>query len=293
MQPFYDELDALARFHPAAAINRITLHGNFSRGKALDTAARSPHIRNEDIIFFVDVDITFNKESLDRIRLHTVARRQVYLPIVFSEYDPARRKPLTPRTATTTSEDVPPSASWKAANLDDEVGYFRQFGYGICAIYKADIMHASLNGFNTDIAGWGLEDVRFLEQIVKLNLQPHQFLLNLVDGNNSNSSTNASTTMGATKMAPSAAAAAFSTQHQLPSKVDDADGVAPLRLDIFRAPDVSLVHVYHAIECDRGLDEAQYKMCVGTKANTLGSYAYVEERLLSDQRMVEHFRAAG
>lgn len=281
MQPFYDELDALARFHPVAAINRITLRGNFSRGKALDTAARSAYIRNEDIIFFVDVDITFTAQSLERIRMHTVARQQVYLPIVFSEYDPARR-PVKPATAAT--DDRPGSSAWHAADLDDELGYFRQFGYGICAIYKADIMHASLNGFNTDINGWGLEDVRFLEQIVKLNQQPHQLLLNLVDSNGT------STTMG-TAPAGSSVRQPQPTEHETVAEAVDAQTVGPLRLDVFRAPDASLVHVYHAIECDRGLDEAQYKMCVGTKANTLGSYAYVEERLLSDRRIVEHLRA--
>lgn len=273
MQPFYDEMDALSRFHPAAAINRITLHGNFSRGKALDTAARSSYIQPSDIIFFVDVDITFTGDSLDRIRLNTVPQRQVYLPIVFSEYDPRNRG----STPTATAADMPVGMQ---AQLDDEAGYFRQFGYGICAIYKADIMHASLNGFNTDITGWGLEDVRFLEQIIKLNQQPPQLLLlNLAD--NGTLAAAAATTTA--QQSPT-------TQQQQPFVSASNNAEQALRLDVFRAPDPSLVHVYHPIECDRGLDEAQYKMCVGTKANTLGSYAYVEELLLANRAVVEHFR---
>lgn len=277
MQPYYDEMDALSRFHPAAAINRITLHGNFSRGIALDTAARSAYIQPTDVIFFLDVDVTFTSQSLDRIRLNTWPQRQVYLPILFSQYEPRSAD----GTITTPAFDGPVAAM--ETDLNEEAGYFRQFGYGICAIYKADYMHASMNGFNTNITGWGLEDVRFLEQIVKLNQQPYQLLLNLVDN---------STGVGVDVSPAAATAAKPATPAVAPNTTPTGAGRAerPLRLDVFRAPDASLVHVYHAIECDRRLDEAQYKMCVGTKANTLGSYAHVEELLLANPQIVQHFR---
>lgn len=254
MTLYYDHITAINDRYFDAAINFITLGGAFSRGRALDTAARSEYIGMNDIIYFVDVDITFRAESLDRIRLNTIAQKQVYLPIVFSQYDPQRVGRSPERTA---SDDISYSA-----------GYFRQFGYGICAIYKADIMNAAINGFNTDITGWGLEDVKFLEQIVKLNQQPRQLLLNLAD----NSTVNA-TTLGPT-----------TTHEQQPVK-------SLLRLSVFRAPDPSLVHVYHPIECDPNLDDAQLQMCIGTKANTLGSYAHIESVLLHDRRVVERFRA--
>lgn len=70
-------------------INIIELYGNFSRGIAIDTAIHSKHIKNTDIIFLIDVDIYFKKISLERIRLNTIRNQQIYLPIVFSEYDPA------------------------------------------------------------------------------------------------------------------------------------------------------------------------------------------------------------
>lgn len=44
-------------------------------------------------------------------------------------------------------------------------------------------------------------------------------------------------------------------------------------LDVFRAADRHLVHVYHEIECSRELSSLQYSMCMGSKADT---YAGVE-----------------
>lgn len=256
MTAYYDHVNAINDRYFDAVINVITLDGTFSRGRALDTAARSEYITMNDIIYFVDVDITFRSESLDRIRLNTIAQKQVYLPIVFSQYDPQR---VGSKPEHNGSDDIGQSA-----------GYFRQFGYGICAIYKADIMNAAINGFNTDITGWGLEDVKFLEQIVKLNQQPRQLLLNLAD--------NSTTLNNSTTMPPT------TTTNEQPSK-------PLLRLSVFRAPDPSLVHVYHPIECDPKLDEAQLQMCIGTKANTLGSYAHIESVLLHNRAVVERFRA--
>ena len=42
-----------------------------------------------DLLFFVDVDITFTRDFLFRARLNTIQSKQVYYPIVFSEYDPS------------------------------------------------------------------------------------------------------------------------------------------------------------------------------------------------------------
>lgn len=44
-------------------------------------------------------------------------------------------------------------------------------------------------------------------------------------------------------------------------------------LDVFRAADRHLVHVYHEIECSRELSTPQFSMCMGSKADT---YAGVE-----------------
>ncbi|XP_078598995.1 chondroitin sulfate synthase 1-like [Branchiostoma floridae x Branchiostoma japonicum] len=56
-------------------------------------------------------------------------------------------------------------------------------------------------------------------------------------------------------------------------------------INIFRATDPGLVHVYHPIRCDPLLPEKQYKMCLGSKANTYGSTAKLVKRWFDIQPM--------
>lgn len=188
--------------------------------------------------------MTFQAETLDRIRRNTIMHRQVYFPIVFSQYDPSR------------IQNVPNA---NINNFGYESGFFRQFGFGICAIYKADILNPNINGFNTDITGWGLEDVKLLERIIKLNQNQPSQLLNTADGNDVEQ-----------------------------SMASNYESVKPKMLSVFRAADDTLIHVFHPINCDKNLEESQYQMCQGTKANTLGSYKLIESVLLSNRTLMEY-----
>ncbi|VDD86367.1 unnamed protein product [Enterobius vermicularis] len=49
-------------------------------------------------------------------------------------------------------------------------------------------------------------------------------------------------------------------------------------LRILRIPDPSLVHVFHQIRCPKTMPDAQYKMCVGSKAASLASLDYLAEQ---------------
>lgn len=243
-QLFYKKMSNLRQKFPNDKINYLSLNGNFSRGKALDTAARSSFISNDSILFFIDVDVVFQSEILLRIRKNTLRQKQVYLPIVFSQYDPDKLQ-----------ESHKSSASFSGNNLSYDFGYFRQFGYGICSIYKSDIMHPDIDGFNTDINGWGLEDVKFLEKILKVGQKSFSVLLNIVDDND--------------------------IKIQKPHN--------KLSLSVFRSPDPSLIHIFHSIYCDQNLDESQYNMCIGTKANTLGSYRQIENSLLRNETIKQYY----
>jgi chondroitin sulfate synthase len=150
----------------------------------------------------------FTRQSVDRIRNAVVQGAQIYLPIVYSEYYHENRP---------------------GAAVSD--GYFRQFGFGLVALYKSDVID---DGFNKDINGWGLEDVQFLEKYMST----------------------------ASEMA------------------------------LFRAPDPTLVHVYHPIVCDSNLDETQYKMCLGTKANTIGNYQILANNFFDDKSLLKSVRAS-
>lgn len=265
--------------YPKNGINYIMLNGSFSRGLALDRASRSNYVSDNDILFFIDVDIVFNLDTIERVRRNTIKHKQVYLPIVFSEYDPKKfsNKPeggggdiLTSHSKASVGRTVVSSGSNYLADyqrsyleyktrlggeVGNERGYFRQFGYGIVSMFRSDALNSEINGFNTDIVGWGLEDVKFLEKIIASNLKYDQNLLDIADG-----------------------------------KTSDSDEVPYLKL--IRVPDPSLVHVYHPIACDKSLEAAQYKMCLGTKANTLGSYRDVVDMFCSNNAILDFIKAA-
>lgn len=279
-------LTYLKNKYPKNGINYIILNGNFSRGVALDRASRSNYVSDNDILFYIDVDIVFNRESIERIRRNTIKHKQVYLPIVFSEYDSRRLVKKDYVEEDTHTQQIGTSGSWLGgsstdaylkhssgyledfvryyseyvshtnSSITDSRGYFRQFGYGIVSIFRSDALNTKINGFDTDIKGWGLEDVKFLEKIIASNQQQSQKLLDIADG----------------------------------KTIDNTSTENSFMLKMIRTPDPSLVHIFHPIECDKGLDEAQYKMCLGTKANTLGSYRNVEFNIINNKSILDYVR---
>uniref|UniRef100_A0A915MA59 Hexosyltransferase n=1 Tax=Meloidogyne javanica TaxID=6303 RepID=A0A915MA59_MELJA len=118
---------------------------DFNRGAAL--SAGIALLPPNALLLLADVDILIGEGALERIRLNTVLGKQVYFPIVFSEYSPT---------------------TWKLNTEDfysQQRGYFRHFGYGIVSLYKKDF--DLIGGFNQTIKGWGLEDVDFFEKVIK------------------------------------------------------------------------------------------------------------------------------
>lgn len=123
----------------------------FARALALHMGAEQVGPSPDDLLFFVDVDMLWTAALLDRVRLNTVRGRSVYFPIVYSEYDPVV---VYGRTA---------SPNHFLVNQD--TGYWRQYGFGIVSMYKSDLVAAG--GFNTTIQGWGNEDVDLFEKFVR------------------------------------------------------------------------------------------------------------------------------
>lgn len=122
----------------------------FSRGVALMKGAE--RVPSDGLMFFTDVDMLFTCDALHRVRLNTILNAQVYFPIVFSEFSPE-----------SWSENDRLLAD--AFHYGRRRGYFRHFGYGLAALYKADLV--AIGGFDTKIEGWGLEDVDLFEKVVK------------------------------------------------------------------------------------------------------------------------------
>ena len=198
-------MSSLQSRHPGYDLRVVEMPGPFSRGIALQ---RGSDLYNDNsLMFFIDVDIYFDVSALQRIRANTRWGSQVYFPVVFSRYEPGTT--CTTDICDVTDVEYVKSSAWQEqASYEDQYGYWRLFGFGISAMYRSDLNH--VGGFDTDIRGWGKEDVNLYSQFVAHNVS------------------------------------------------------------IFRAVDPGLVHVYHPINCDTSLEDAQYQMCLGSRAATYG-----------------------
>lgn len=130
--------------------NILQVDGKFSRGTALQQS--SLLFNNSSLLFFLDVDMLFTEQVLHRVRSNTIFKQQVYYPIVFSQYQNSLKKLITK------NESI----------HDQEFGYWRQFGYGIVSVYNQDLI--SVGGYDTNINGWGMEDVNLYDRFIASNL---------------------------------------------------------------------------------------------------------------------------
>lgn len=97
---------------------------SFARATALQEGTNQVE-GEDDLLFFVDVDMIFEVDTLYRIRANTVKGKLVYFPIVFSEFDPN----IVYNT----------SVSLDHYAVTQDSGYWIQFGFGICSAHKSDI----------------------------------------------------------------------------------------------------------------------------------------------------------
>lgn len=130
--------------------------GGFARARALQAGAEPA--APDDLLFFVDVDMLWTAELVDRVRLNTVRGQSAYFPIVYSEFDPVV---VYGRT----------TASPNHFLVNQDTGYWRQYGFGVVSAYKSDL--AAAGGFDTAIQGWGNEDVDLFDKFVRR--MAHQF----------------------------------------------------------------------------------------------------------------------
>lgn len=138
--------------YPSSKIEVLRGSGNFSRARALELGLAES--RDDDLLFFVDVDIVFTESALNRIRLNTVYNRRIYFPVVFSQFDP--------------KFVYGEAGKHESFVVNERTGYWRQFGFGIVSIYKHD--YQSIGGFDLSINGWGKEDVDLYEKAVRSEL---------------------------------------------------------------------------------------------------------------------------
>lgn len=131
-------------------VSFVKLSGQFSRAAGLQYGSNI--FKPNDLLFFIDIDLQFDEKVFQRIRRNTIQGKQVYFPIIFSQFGDlsligSPREKLVPQL-----------------EVNSDSGYWRQFGFGIAALYNSDVQ--AINGFNTNIKGWGKEDVDFYNRFV-------------------------------------------------------------------------------------------------------------------------------
>lgn len=125
----------------------VVQNSKFSRSVACQLGA-SLHNSN-DLIYFMDVDMKFNREFLFRVRVNTIQHKQVYFPIMFRQYGSNYRREFD-------------------FNLNSQNGYWRQYSFGNLAVYNSDL--SLVGGFNTSHYGWGIEDQELFDKFLNSNL---------------------------------------------------------------------------------------------------------------------------
>ncbi|XP_046553957.1 chondroitin sulfate synthase 1-like isoform X1 [Haliotis rubra] len=158
-----DLLQKYQRNYGGNNIEIIQANGAFNRGRGLELGASK--CKSDALLYFIDVDIVLRKDALNRIRLNTKQGFQVYFPIVFSQFDP-----------TTVCQDdsqhcacpSPNNCLIKPYDFHHDTGYWRQFGFGIAAMYRSDML--SVGGFDLSIEGWGKEDVDLYTKFIESNI---------------------------------------------------------------------------------------------------------------------------
>ncbi|XP_070543618.1 chondroitin sulfate synthase 1-like [Ptychodera flava] len=142
--------------HSSVDIRLVLAKGKFSRGAALELgAAEYP---DDALLMFLDVDLYIGRSLLYRCRENAIKGKQVYFPIIFSQYDPKF-------VQNTTANNHGPESK---LIISDTVGFFRDFAYGMLCAYRKDIIN--VGGFDLSIDGWGLEDLDLYNKFLHSNL---------------------------------------------------------------------------------------------------------------------------
>ena len=96
----------------------------------------------------------FTSNLFNRL-LRNVKPGVAYFPIIFSEYDPDHT-----------------GIKENHFNITEYGGFWREYGYGMVAMYNFDFKISG--GFDLNIKGWGLEDVHLIKNALRRGINVHR-----------------------------------------------------------------------------------------------------------------------
>ncbi|XP_070182695.1 chondroitin sulfate synthase 3-like [Littorina saxatilis] len=128
-------------------ITLVKMEGVFSRAGSL--AALAAPFSLESLLIFMDVDLVLTQRFLYRAASN-VGSGRAYFPVCFSQFSPF------------TVCYGRPNCTVKLFDYSPEAGSWRVYGFGLLAITGGDLKKAG--GINTEMVGWGGEDVDFYKR---------------------------------------------------------------------------------------------------------------------------------
>lgn len=152
VQQILQNASAYFRKYPKADITIVQGYGEFSRAKALDLGMSK--LKNNDLAFFCDVDMSISPQFLSRCRRNAAQGQSVYYPEVFKLYN---------RKYVYRNEWHP-----RKYRINREQGHWGHYAYGMLCIYKSD--YIAVGGLDVGMLGWGGEDVDLYERVLRSGL---------------------------------------------------------------------------------------------------------------------------
>ena len=139
--------------YPHSTFTWLNLPGKFARAQALQAAVE--FYQDNRLLFFADVDLTFDTNFLQRCRDHTIPGKQVFFPVMFKLFNPK-------------ISGFPISSTNLFRSFHRDVGDWALYSFGPVCAYRDDV--TSVGGLNVGIKEWGYEDVQLFEAFLSKNV---------------------------------------------------------------------------------------------------------------------------
>ena len=146
-------ISGYSSLYPQAVFNIVDVEGTFARGVGLHRGTEQ--FQDNELMFFVDIDLEIGPEFLRRARLNAIKGKQVYFPIFFKLYNMEFVKKHYKGNSTQT--------------LSKHQGHWAHYSFGMVVVYAGD--YRKVGGFDISMKGWGEEDIDFFRKVLTHDIE--------------------------------------------------------------------------------------------------------------------------